>query len=349
MRAAISIRFNARWKKNSAEMKHARLDLARDADLLPQFSGTIGVFGQIEIDRLKGMSDLELACESPSFVSSAHLKAQNFNVAPEQAGPFAHAIVFLPRAKAEAQHLIAKAVSLAPNGWIIVDGQKTDGIESIAKQIGRIVPNLASYSKGHGKTIWYRAEDAKELEKWRCKPRQIANGFQTAPGVFSADGVDPASAMLMEHLPHELKGEAVDLGAGWGFLSEGLLARAPAISQLHLIEDNAVALDCARSNISDPRAQFHWADALNWHPNDLVQTVIMNPPFHTSRSAEPGLGREFIKAAARMLKPTGKLFMVANAHLPYEPTLEEAFAKVETLEKTSKFKVFYAERGRAKV
>ena len=330
-------------------MKHARLALARDAELLPQLTDSIGVFGQMDEERLRGMDDLDLVCESSSFVTSTAMNAAGFRVAPEQSGPFKHAIVFLPRAKAEAHHLIAKAIGLVPNGWIIVDGQKTDGIESIAKQVGKVVPHLASYSKAHGKTIWFRAEDALALKEWHAEPGQIDGGFETRPGVFSADGVDPASALLLGLLPNDLKGEAVDLGSGWGFLSAGLLERAPMISRVHLVEDNANAQNCARSNVKDERAEFHWNDALRWRAKDLVQTVVMNPPFHTARDATPALGIEFIKAAARMLKPSGKLYMVANAHLPYEPTLEQFFSKTELLERTSRFKVFYAERGRGKV
>ncbi len=330
-------------------MKHARLDLARSAELLPELFGTIGVFGQIDAERLRGLHDLELRCESVSFVAGAALRAAGFPVETEQSGPFDHAIVFLPRAKSEALHLIARAIECAPHGWIIVDGQKTDGIESIAKQISREIGSLASYSKGHGKSVWFPAEHAQQLTSWRTEPRQIEGGFQTAAGVFSADAVDPASAFLMEHIPENLKGEVVDLGAGWGFLASGTLQKNQAITALHLVEDSATALGCARQNVSDPRAHFHWHDALNWKPKDLVSTVIMNPPFHTSRSAEPALGIAFIKAAARMLRPTGKLYMVANSHLPYEPTLEQSFAKLNLLARTSRFKVFCAERGRAKI
>ena len=72
--------------------------------------------------------------------------------------------------------------------------------------------------------------------------------------------------------------------------------------------------------------------------------VIMNPPFHTSRSADPGLGQGFITSAARNLTRNGQLWMVANRHLPYEATLAEAFTKVEEVAGNNRFKVFYASR-----
>ncbi|MBN8194873.1 methyltransferase, partial [Bacillus sp. NTK074B] len=74
------------------------------------------------------------------------------------------------------------------------------------------------------------------------------------------------------------------------------------------------------------RARFHWADATN--PLKLqLDVVVMNPPFHQGRDANPRLGAQFIRTAAAMLKPSGQLFMVANRHLPYEATLAECFRK----------------------
>ena len=74
--------------------------------------------------------------------------------------------------------------------------------------------------------------------------------------------------------------------------------------------------------------------------------VVMNPPFHTSRSADPTLGQGFIASAARNLTRNGSLWMVANRHLPYEATLSEVFARVEEVAGDNRFKVFHASRPR---
>ena len=73
----------------------------------------------------------------------------------------------------------------------------------------------------------------------------------------------------------------------------------------------------------------------------------MNPPFHTGRSAEPALGQDFIKAAARNLTRNGDLWIVANRHLPYEATLSDCFRQVEEVAGDNRFKVFHASRPRA--
>jgi 16S rRNA (guanine1207-N2)-methyltransferase len=101
---------------------------------------------------------------------------------------------------------------------------------------------------------------------------------------------------------------------------------------------------CARQNLGDPRVRFHWDDAIRWQPESAVDTVIMNPPFHKGRAAEPDLGRAFIRAAAGMLKPGGQLWLVANRHLPYEAALAQSFAQVEEVAGDTRFKVLRAAR-----
>jgi 16S rRNA (guanine1207-N2)-methyltransferase len=70
----------------------------------------------------------------------------------------------------------------------------------------------------------------------------------------------------------------------------------------------------------------------------------MNPPFHAGRATDPSLGRAFIQSAARILAPNGKLWMVANRHLPYETTLSECFRNVDMIGGNGAFKVFHANR-----
>ena len=111
-----------------------------------------------------------------------------------------------------------------------------------------------------------------------------------------------------------------------------------------VVEADHVALECARKNVDDERARFHWADATSWLPNQKLNAVVMNPPFHSGRRAEPGLGIQFIQTAARSLLPSGQLWMVANRHLPYESTLQACFARVDEIAGDNRFKVFHAQR-----
>lgn len=114
------------------------------------------------------------------------------------------------------------------------------------------------------------------------------------------------------------------------------------------MEAEADALDCARLNITDERAMFHWADAQEFTDEQPFDTIVTNPPFHTSRKAEPSLGEAFIAAAARLLSPQGELWLVANRHLPYEAALRDAFTTVEEAGGDPAFKIFRAVRPRRK-
>lgn len=262
----------------------------------------------------------------------------------EPAPPYAAAVVCLPRAKAEARALIAEAAAeVSAGGVIAVDGQKTDGVDAVLKDLRGRVAVSESLSKAHGKLATFRAGPG--LENWAARPTLVEGGFQTLPGVFSADGSDRGSVLLAAALPARVGPKVADLGAGWGFLGRAILARE-GVKRLEVVEAEAAALACARVNLPDERARFHWADATTFRPENLVETVVMNPPFHTSRAADLALGVSFIRAARRMLAPDGVLWMVANRHLPYDAVLTELFLSVEDAGGDGAFRVIRAAKPR---
>jgi 16S rRNA (guanine1207-N2)-methyltransferase len=260
-------------------------------------------------------------------------------IAPE--GRYAAAIVFATRAKPLAQALIAQAAAVT-DGPVIVDGFKTDGIESLLKACRGRVSVSAPLSKAHGKLFHFAAGPG--FDDWTlAAQQQVEGGFVTVPGAFSADGIDPASRLLADHLPAKLGATVADLGAGWGYLSARALEREN-IAAIHLVEADHAALDCACRNVLDARAHFHWDDATRWTAPEPLDTVIMNPPFHTGRAGDPELGRAFIRAAARSLKPRGHLYLVANRHLPYEAELAACFGEVTELAGDNRFKILHGAR-----
>lgn len=320
-----------------------RLSLAMDAGLVLPETGPIAIFrpraGE-DLSPLPKARALVVQGFRPDHDAFARAGWQATTLA---SGRFAAAMVCLPRARAEARHLIAEATALS-DGPVLVDGQKHDGIDSILRDCRKRTTVSEPVSKGHGKLFWFTAP-ADTFADWTAVPRRLeeadANGFITLPGVFSSDGVDPASRLLSQSLPATLPARIADLGAGWGYLSAQVLAR-DGVQELHLIEAEATAVDCARANISDPRARFHWADALEFTPEADFDAVVMNPPFHAGRAGQPALGVGFIRAAANMLKGHGTLWLVANRHLPYEAALSECFRETVEISGNSGFKVVRA-------
>ncbi|CAD0183940.1 Ribosomal RNA small subunit methyltransferase C [Ruegeria sp. THAF57] len=317
-----------------------RLDLALQSGLV--LSQPLTIIGPTPANDLSSLSRNTQVVQ-PFKPFHDHFADQGFVVTPQSQDQCQDAIVILPRAKALARSHVQQACTRAC-GVIVVDGAKTDGVDSLLKEIRKRTDVEGPISKAHGKIFWFRGAP-NAFDDWAAPQTQMADGYQTAPGVFSADGVDPASTLLVNTLPDKIGARVADLGAGWGFLSASLIQKT-GLRHLHLVEADHIALTCAQTNVTDERALFHWADAVKWNAPEALDTVVMNPPFHTSRSAEPELGQGFIKSAARNLAKHGDLWMVANRHLPYEATLTESFARVEEVSGDARFKVFHASRPR---
>jgi 16S rRNA (guanine1207-N2)-methyltransferase len=324
-------------------MLHERLRLALESGgLVLPGAGRIAVIGPSSDAVLSRLPQDRVQIIQGFFPDHRHWTEAGYDVALSPEGLYAVALVVLPRAKPLAQAWVEMAARITSGGLVVVDGQKTDGIDSMIKALKERVTIAGSVAKAHGKLVWFSGGS---FTDWAAQEREIPGGFITRPGVFSADGPDKGSVALAAVLPEVLKGRVADIGAGWGFLAHAILERE-GVEMLDLIEADHAALACARKNIADPRARFFWADASGFHPDAPYDVVISNPPFHKSRAGDPGLGQAFITAAAAMLKPSGAFWMVANRHLPYETTLNRFFTQVQEVTGTPGFKILHATKPR---
>jgi 16S rRNA (guanine1207-N2)-methyltransferase len=172
-------------------------------------------------------------------------------------------------------------------------------------------------------------------------PRQGPDGLWTQPGVFSWDRIDPGTALLAELLP-VLSGEGADFGCGIGILSLAALA-SPKVTKLAMIDTDRRAVEAAKQNVADKRAQIQWAD-LRQAALSGLDFVVMNPPFHDGGREDQSLGVTFIQKAAAALRKGGVCWLVANRHLPYEAELEPLFATVTLKGQTGGYKVYEARK-----
>ena len=280
-------------------------------------------------------------------------------VAAEDTARYPLVLVLPPRQREEARALYARAVDhVAPGGRVVACVSNNEGARSAQDDLRKLTGAVGDLTKNKCRVFWTAplhvddsaaSLDSGLLAQWRKldEPRAVADGrFTSRPGVFAWDRIDPASALLVEQLPADLAGVAADLGAGFGYLSAELLARCPAITALDLYEAEARALELARTNLADLATTatlgYHWHDVTAGLPKQY-DVIISNPPFHTQGSAyRPDIGRRFIAVAAESLKPGGRLWLVANRHLPYESVLNDSFGSVRTVAQHDGFKIIEA-------
>jgi len=270
------------------------------------------------------------------------LEQAGWSVVPriDETSRFDHVIVMAGRVRAVNEANVARAWQMVRSaGAIIVCGDKTAGIASLRKWVTARAPLQESYSKHHA--LVFRIEKSDAAAEF---------GIESASPHFSADGPDKGSELLARFFDERISGKVADFGAGSGYVTGQLLAKAPSVVSVDLMEAEWAALEQARHIFEHAPVplEFHWIDITAELKKKPYDWVIMNPPFHHglhgSRDADPELGKRFIQRAASTLVQGGRLLMVANRNLPYEHTLQSAFRKFEKLADEGGYKVFEAIR-----
>lgn len=261
------------------------------------------------------------------------------------------AFILCGKHKGENEDRIAEALKRVKlGGLIMVAGGKEDGIQSLRKRIERFGWGGDSLPKYHGVVFWFgRPENVDDvIAKLQKQAVRVDGRFSASPGMFSHDRIDGGSELLASRLPEDFRGHAADFGAGWGYLAVELAKKAPGVKGIDLFEADYNALEAARANMAEnaPRvpARFHWQDMTSEETRDKFDLIVMNPPFHEGHSTEHSLGVAMIKAAAKSLKIGGRLMLVANRGLPYEPVLETSFKEFGETCRNARFKVLWGKR-----
>ncbi|EHK59018.1 class I SAM-dependent methyltransferase [Allomesorhizobium alhagi] len=279
--------------------------------------------------------------------------AGRYKVTPQpEEENFDSALVLCGRHRGENELRIAEALErIRTGGLILVGGGKDDGIASLRKRVEGLVELEGHTPKHHGVAFWFRrpGDVSQAVAALRAGNGEtlIEGRFVAAPGMFSSDRIDAGSKLLAAHLPDKISGAVADFCAGWGFLAAELAGRYPKISALDLYEADFASLEAAKRNVAATGAlelRFFWHDLLAEEVPHRYDFIVMNPPFHQKREAEPDIGQRMIRTAGAALKPGGRLMMVANRQLPYEKTLAEVFSSYSEVARDGMFKVFAAKR-----
>lgn len=269
-------------------------------------------------------------------------------------GSYDHSLVLCGKHKGHNDALFAAALRRTrPGGTIVIAGDKMSGAGSFARRLAGTFSIIDRQSKYHGVVFWlHRPQqlDQAQVEVTRpLPPVRVDDRFSASPGMFSHDRVDPASALLARCLPGDLTGRIADFAAGWGYLSVQLVERCSALTAIDLYEADFATLQAARENLAPvpdgARVEYHWHDLIAEPVERRYDAIVMNPPFHQGRSADPNIGQAMIRVAANALERRGRLYVVANRHLPYERILEQEFHSHGRLVDEAGFKVLWGRRS----
>lgn len=297
---------------------------------------------------LYGLPPRELVEPVPGAVQFSPLipGAEALDARPDQS--LDHLTILAPPGTVERRYVLAQGLrALKVGGTMTVLAPKAKGGSRLAKELKAFGLEVAEDARRHHRICDVVRTEGLDLDEALAAgaPRLSPElGLWTQPGVFSWDRIDPGTALLLGRLPAQV-GAGADLGCGLGLLAHGVLA-SPAVTRLTLIDIDRRAVECARRNVNEPRAEVVWADVrLGAAGLKDLDFVVMNPPFHDGGAEDRALGAAFIAAAAQALRSGGKLLMVANRHLPYEAALRDSFGtKVKLLVEEGGYKLYEARR-----
>lgn len=164
--------------------------------------------------------------------------------------------------------------------------------------------------------------------------------YSTDAGVFSKDGLDVGTRVLLEALP-VLHGRVLDLGCGWGPVGVTLAKKYPGL-EVYMTDVNARAVELSSKNLARNavRATVVQGDAFE-NVEGRFDAIITNPPIRAGKATVYAM----FSTARGHLSPDGELYIVirkqqgAPSALKY---LREIYSEVEIIERDAGFWVLRA-------
>ncbi|AKL13782.1 TPA: 16S rRNA (guanine(1207)-N(2))-methyltransferase RsmC [Kluyvera intermedia] len=252
-------------------------------------------------------------------------------------------IYYWPKNKPEAQFQLMNLLSLLPVGTdIFVVGENRSGVRSAEQMLAEFAPlNKVDSARRcglyHGRLEKQPTFDAQAFwDEYQLDGLAI----KTLPGVFSRDGLDVGSQLLLSTLTPHTKGKVLDVGCGAGVLAAVLASHSPKV-RLTLCDVSAPAIEASRATLAANGFEGDvFASNVFSEVTGRFDMIISNPPFHDGLQTSLEAAQTLIRGAVRHLNSGGELRIVANAFLPYPAVLDETFGFHEVIAQTGRFKVY---------
>jgi len=169
--------------------------------------------------------------------------------------------------------------------------------------------------------------------------------FTSSKGIFSKDGLDRGTAVLLEHMQLPLTGRALDLGCGIGVVGIIVKRTNPKLDVVQTdVTDKARALTFRNTKSTGTSTRVVRGDCYEKVGEELFDVILLNPP----RAAGKETILKMINEAPAHLNVGGSLQLVAMTNKggkSYETMMMNAFGNVEKIGRGGGFSVYKAVRN----
>jgi 16S rRNA (guanine1207-N2)-methyltransferase len=188
-----------------------------------------------------------------------------------------------------------------------------------------------------------------DIEKWfhyySVNVDQLTFKVAALPGVFSQAKLDIGTQVLLNNLPNNISGDVLDFGCGAGVIAcfVGLQSHD---TKLTLADVSALAIASSKKTltINNLTGNIIATNSLS-NITGHYQYVISNPPFHQGIKTHYAATESFLAGIKKHLNKQGKLIIVANSFLKYQPIIEDSIGKTDKACIQQGFTIYHVSLG----
>lgn len=262
-------------------------------------------------------------------------------------------IIAFPKSKAELAFTLAMIAPVTDeNSYILVVGDNKSGIKTLAKSAPDYIEFCTKQDAARHCLLYSirlkTVSTAFQLEQWFSHYQVDVNNQQLTiaalPGVFSQQGLDKGTKVLLENLPEQISGSVLDFGCGAGIISVALAKQFDNLD-LTLVDVSALAIASSKESLklNNLTGNVIASDGLQ-NISQRYDTIVSNPPFHQGLKTHYAATEVFLAQAKNHLNNQGQLLVVANSFLKYQPIMEQAIKQTHRIVNEKGFAVYLAKK-----